>query len=95
MFRPQMDFEVTHRQMPQSPPPAFVPPKPDVSYAIDCIFEYTYFWLRTGEQFWFYPIYVGHEGVAGYRWSGAYWYFDGIDSRFIDAVACPPIPTLY
>lgn len=83
------------RQPPQSPPPAFIPPKPAVSYIVDCVYQYTYIWLRSGENFWFYPTSVDMDGVSGYRWSGSYWYFYGIDPRFIDAVSCPPIPTLF
>lgn len=80
-------------RQPPLPPPSFIPPKPAVSYIVDCVYQYTYVWLRTGQSFWFYPTYVDAEGVAGFRWSGSYWYFYGIDPRFIDAVSCPPIPT--
>jgi len=81
--------------MPQSPPPNFVPQKPDVSYIVDCIHQYTYVWLRNGESFWFYPTRVEYGEVSGYRWNGVFWTYYGIDPRFISAVSCPPIPTLY
>lgn len=81
--------------MPQSPPPPFVPQKPAVSYIIDCFFQYTYVWLWNGESFWFYPTRVEYGEVSGYQWNGTYWAFYGFDSRLIDAVSCPPVPTLY
>lgn len=81
--------------VPQSPPPSYRPSKPSVSYITDCQYQYTYVWLNNGEQFWFFPTRVEYEGITGYRWNGAFWTFYGIDSRLIDAVACPPYPTLY
>lgn len=80
---------------PQSPPPMFVPVKPSTSYIIDCQYQYTYVWLWTGDNFWFYPTRVEYGEISGYRWNGAYWMFYGFDSNLIDAVSCPPIPTLY
>lgn len=80
---------------PQSPPPSYRPSKPSTSYIIDCIYQYTYVWLKNGEQFWFYPTRVEYEGATGYRWNGAVWVYYAIDARNIDAVACPPIPTPY
>ena len=80
---------------PQSPPPTFIPPKPSVSYIVDCLYQNTYVWLVNGRQFWFYPTRVEFGEVSGYRWNGAFWEFYGIDPRLIDAVACYPTPTLY
>jgi hypothetical protein len=81
--------------VPQSPPPAYVPEKPAVSYIIDCMYQYTYVWLWNGDSFWFYPTRVEYGEVSGYRWNGAFWTFYGFDPRLINAVSCPPIPTLY
>jgi hypothetical protein len=84
------------RQQPQSPPPPYVPPKPFPShYVVDCLYNYTYVWLFNGEGFWFYPTYLQYGEVAGYRWNGRNWTFYGFDERFIETVACNPIPTLY
>jgi hypothetical protein len=80
---------------PKSPPPSTIPPKPQNSYIIDCIHQYTYVWPKVGAPFWFYPISVEQIGVTGYRWSGRYWAFYGFDPRLIDEVACYPVPTLY
>lgn len=81
---------------PLPPPPDFIPPYPILpSYIVDCMFNYTYVWLWNGESFWFYPISVEYGAVAGYRWNGLAWFFYGTDPRFIRAVSCPPIPTLF
>ncbi|TMV46296.1 transporter [Paenibacillus mesophilus] len=78
------------------PPPDYIPPYPIYpSYIVDCSYQYTYVWLRNGESFWFYPTRVEYGAVSGLRWNGLFWYFFGIDPRFIEAVSCPPIPTLY
>ena len=79
---------------PTSPPPTVIPPKPSYSYIIDCLYYYTYVWLKNGRQFWFYPTSVEHGAVTGYRWTGRYWTFYGFDSRLIDEVACL-LPTPY
>ena len=88
-------FPPQRTMSPQSPPPTFIPPKPAVSYIVDCLYQNTYVWLINGRQFWFYPTRVEAGEVSGYRWNGAFWQFYGIDSRFIEAVACTPTPTLY
>jgi hypothetical protein len=89
-------FPHSLRQQPESPPPAYIPPKPSSpSYMIDCVFQNTYVWLTTEEGFWFYRPRVDYDGVTGYRWNGVFWMFYGIDPRFIDAVSCYPTPTLY
>jgi hypothetical protein len=80
---------------PTSPPPAIIPPKPSVSYVVDCLNNYTYVWPKVGEPFWFYPTLLEYGAVAGYIWTGRFWTFYGFDPKLIDAVSCPPIPTLY
>ncbi|KRF43028.1 transporter [Paenibacillus sp. Soil787] len=82
-------------RQPLPPPPAYIPPKPYGTYMIDCVHQYTYVWLLNGDSFWFFPIRVESFGTSGFRWTGSFWMFFGIDSRSIDTVACPPIPTLY
>jgi len=86
-------------QAPSSPPPQFVPAKPQTQaqagvFAVDpgairrCMFRYTYIWLTNGDQFWFYPIFVGRDSVAGFRWNGFFWMYFGIDLRRIDSFTC-------
>lgn len=81
--------------IPLPPPPLYVPEIPEVSYIVDCVYQYTYVWLWNGDSFWFYPTRVEYGAVSGYRWTGAFWTYYGFDSRLIHAVSCPPIPTLY
>ena len=76
------------------PPPLAIPPKPVNSYIIDCVYKYTYVWLKNGEQFWFYPTSVQYGAVTGYRKVGDFWTFYGFDSRLIDEVSCQPVPML-
>lgn len=78
------------------PPPSYAPPMPfGPSYIIDCIHNFTYIWLWNGDSFWYYPTRVEYGEVSGYRWSGQFWFYYGLDPRFIRSVSCPPIPTLY
>ncbi|AJY75124.1 hypothetical protein [Paenibacillus beijingensis] len=83
------------QQPPASPPPQFAPPKPAVSaFAVDpgaiagCLFRNTFVWLRNGNTFWFYPTFVGRTSVAGFRWTGRFWVYSGIDLRQIETFTC-------
>lgn len=85
----------TGSDMPTSPPPQFTPQQTGVSaYAVDpgsmwgCLDHYTYVWLRNGEQFWFYPTFIGRRSVSGYRWNGRNWMYYGIDARQISSFTC-------
>jgi len=79
--------------VPLPPPPAFIPPKPHVSYIVDCLHNITYVWLWNGDSFWYYPMSVESGAVSGYRWNGFFWTYYGFDPRLINASSCPPIPT--
>ncbi|AIC92900.1 hypothetical protein [Shouchella lehensis] len=80
---------------PPGPPPGNPPQLQSVSaFAVDpgairgCLFRYTYLRLNNGEQFWFYPTFVGRHSVAGYRWFIFRWVYFGIDTRRISAFQC-------
>ncbi|MGR6765559.1 transporter [Paenibacillus sp. T2-29] len=82
-------------QAPTSPPPQFTPPKPLVSaYAVDpgaifgCLYRNTFVWLTNGERFWMYPVFVGRTSVAGFRWSGRFWFYYGVDTNRIESFSC-------
>jgi hypothetical protein len=87
-------------QQPTSPPPSFTPqPQPSVQgqigiQAVDpgaiqgCLYRWTYIWLRGGEQFWFFPVFVGRRSIAGFRWYGWGWYYYGVDLRRIVQFRC-------
>ncbi|MGO4546584.1 collagen-like protein [Paenibacillus sp. 2TAB23] len=81
--------------MPTSPPPSFTPQQPSASlFAVDpgaisgCLFRNTYVWLRNGQGFWFFPVFVGRNSVAGFRWFGRSWMYMGIDLRQITTFTC-------
>ncbi|MEK3900141.1 MULTISPECIES: collagen-like protein [unclassified Paenibacillus] len=80
---------------PTAPPPQFVPQAPAVTaYAVDpggirgCLFRNTYIWLNNGEQFWFYPVFVGRSSVAGFRWNGFFWGYYGVDLNRVSSFTC-------
>lgn len=77
------------------PPPSFIPQQSTASpFAVDpgaislCLFRNTYIWLSNGEQFWYFPIFVGPRSVAGFRWNGRFWVIFGIDTRRIISFTC-------
>lgn len=80
---------------PTSPPPAFVPQEQATAFAVDpggirrCMFRFTYIWLIDGRSFWFYPIFLGRNSVAGWRWSRRRgWVYYGMDLRQIRSFQC-------
>ncbi|MGO0063449.1 transporter [Brevibacillus fluminis] len=78
---------------PTSPPPTFIPMQP-APFRIDpgaisgCLFRFTYLWLVDGDQFWFFPVFVGARSVAGFRWTGRSWRYTGFDLRLILSFTC-------
>lgn len=80
---------------PTSPPPAFVPQEQATAFAVDpggirrCMFRFTYIWLIDGRSFWFYPVFLGRNSVAGWRWSRRRgWVYYGMDLRQIRSFQC-------
>jgi hypothetical protein len=53
-----------------------------------CLFRYTYIWMRGGQQFWFFPTFVGRRSIAGFRWTGFTWVYFGTDLRRIRSFQC-------
>ncbi|MBU5466815.1 hypothetical protein KQI49_08210 [Virgibacillus sp. MSJ-26] len=79
---------------PTTPPPNFEPTQPSFqTFAIDpgairgCLYKFTYVWLNR-ESFWFYPVYIGRQSVAGYRWRRNRWVYFGIDLDRIQSFQC-------
>nr|WP_047981526.1 hypothetical protein [Ornithinibacillus contaminans] len=79
---------------PTSPPPTFTPQQPQYQlYAIDpggirgCLYRFTYIWLNR-DSFWFYPIYVGRNSIAGFRWRGNRWVYYGVDLDRVESFQC-------
>gem|GEM_PF-553886 len=81
-------------QRPTGAPPRYVPQKGPQLRAVDpgaiqgCLFRFTYVWLTSGRAFWFYPIFVGRQSVAGYRWSPFGWTYMGMDLNSIESFSC-------
>lgn len=81
---------------PTGPPPSFTPTQSqqvgllavDPGAISGCLYQFTYVWLNSGRQFWFYPVFVGRRSVAGYRWTGFGWVYFGIDLRSIQSFQC-------
>ncbi|HHV98347.1 MAG TPA: hypothetical protein GXX36_02035 [Clostridiaceae bacterium] len=85
---------------PSGPPPSFVPQQtqaqtPGVGvFAIDpgairpCRFRFVYLWLRNGQQFWAWLVFVGNRSAAGWRWTGFRWVYFGVDLEDIQSFVC-------
>ena len=80
---------------PNSPPPSRIPERPLITpLAVDsgsirfCLFRFTYVWLRNGAAFWLYPVFIGRNSIAGFRWGNFGWTYTGIDLNLIDIFEC-------
>lgn len=80
---------------PTTAPPPYTPQEQVTAFAVDpggirrCMYRFTYIWLNNGNSFWFYPVFVGRNSVAGWRWSRRRgWVYYGIDLRQIRSFQC-------
>lgn len=48
-----------------------------------CMNRFTYIWLINGNNFWFYPVFVGRNTIEGFRWRRNRWEYDRIFSNRI------------
>lgn len=48
-----------------------------------CLNRFTYIWLVNGNNFWFYPTFIGWGQVSGFRWRRGRWEYDRINIRRI------------
>jgi hypothetical protein len=55
-----------------------------------CLYRYTFVWISRRQGFWFYPVFVGRNSVAGWRWRNRQrrWEYTGISLDQIDRFSC-------
>jgi hypothetical protein len=53
-----------------------------------CLNRYMYVWLRNGNSFWFYPIYIAGDTLIGYRWREFGWVYFTLNIRRISYYQC-------
>jgi len=62
----------------------------------NCLYRFTYLWLRNGDNFLFFLTTVGHEVIYGYRFFGGRWNHYSVPLSAINFFHCsPPTPTPY
>jgi hypothetical protein len=44
-----------------------------------CLNRFTYIWLFSGNNFWFYPVVIGRNIVEGFRWRRNRWEYERIN----------------
>lgn len=91
-------YERQQQGPPKTPPPNFTPQLSDVPeaslMAVDsgaiapCTFRFSYIWLKNGQSFWAYLVYVGKTSVSGWRYRGGNWVYFGIDLKEIKSFTC-------
>lgn len=53
-----------------------------------CLNRFTFMWLINGNNFWFYPVFIGRQHVEGFRWRNGRWIYDSINLRRILFFRC-------
>ena len=53
-----------------------------------CVFRFTYIWPNRGNGFWAFPVFVGRNSIAGWRFNGRRWVYFGMDLRRIRSFYC-------
>lgn len=73
------EYPAYHHKQPKNPPPNYTPKIPTSVSSIEyniispCVYKYTYLWLKNGESFWSYIVYVGKRAVSGWRYKRGRW----------------------
>ncbi|RNB63438.1 transporter, partial [Brevibacillus centrosporus] len=84
---------------PSAPPPRRTPSSPgergfggtrtiDARRFSPCLFRFAYVWMRNGNSFWFYPVFISRNFVAGYRWRFNRWVYFGTNLNRIAYFTC-------
>lgn len=72
-----------------APPPATPPPFNVIGPPISmCLNRYTYVVPANGQPYWLYTTFVGRRSAAGYRWTGSFWVYFGVDLNQIREFQC-------
>ncbi|MCP1143357.1 hypothetical protein MKZ01_01115 [Lysinibacillus endophyticus] len=87
-------------QPPTAPPPSFTPQmttfqqqefsrRGGVGSIRRCMFRNTFIWLRNGNAFWFFPMFVIGNQIIGFRWRGNRgWVYDSLNRNSIMFFQC-------
>lgn len=86
---------------PGGPPPTRTPQRPAQTFGgpatravapssiRNCVGRYTYIWLSNGQEFWYFPIQIWGNSIAGFRWDRRFgWTYTGISLNRIDMFTC-------
>lgn len=88
-------------QPPTAPPPNFTPQQFNTFQQQEfsrrggiggirrCMFHNTFMWMRNGNSFWFFPVFVSGNQIVGFRWRGTRgWVFDSINRNNVLFFQC-------
>jgi hypothetical protein len=82
---------------PSAAPPDYIPAVPlnqGIIRAVEpgaisrCLFNNTYVWLTNGQQFWFFPTFIGRRSISGFRWMHRNWVYMGFDLNMVESFVC-------
>ena len=86
---------------PRSAPPLQTPRRPAETFGgpatravnpmsmRNCMGRFTYIWLSNGQEFWYFPIQIWGNTVAGFRWDRRFgWTYTGISLNRVDMFTC-------
>jgi hypothetical protein len=81
--------------MPTIAPPANPPTRNNQMQRVDassirnCIYHFTYIWLKSGEEFWMFPTGISRSTITGFRWHRNYgWGYFGTELAQVASFMC-------
>jgi hypothetical protein len=98
-YRPKVEeYPIQQQAPPKNPPPNYTPKLSDaasptlttVEFGVvaPCIFKFTYLWLKSGDSFWSYIVYVSKTSIAGWKYKAGQWVYFGLDLKEIKNFIC-------
>jgi len=92
------EYPINQQQPPISTPPSYTPKISDTAQpglaAVEfgaitpCIFRMTYIWLKNGNSFWSYPVFINRATASGWRYENGSWIYFNVDLRDIKNFIC-------
>lgn len=92
------EYQIQQQEAPKNPPPNYTPKLSDVvaphltvvefGAITPCIYRYTYIWLKNGQSFWSYLVFIGKTSVSGWEYRSGKWAYFSVDLKAIKNFIC-------
>jgi hypothetical protein len=92
------EYPIEQSAPPKTPPPSTTPklsdvPEPNLT-AVEygaiapCIFRFTYIWLRNGQSFWTYLVFISRTTISGWQYKAGQWVYFSVSLKDLKNFIC-------